>query len=457
MRTLMPKKNVVDIRIPSILIAILLCVAANGAPSTTQAPVGRTVHASVAGAKLDSNLMKGGGTDDTAVLQKILNEAENGSPIRLIIDGPTLVSGLNVYGSTTLECIEGGGLYLKTGSNRAIIRNVHRSRDATLDEHITIRGCFLHGNKDGQTGAPGHASPNQEVDGSYFAGLQFFGVNYLTIENVTLWNVRAFATHVANASRIDVRNVIVDNGVPLDIHGSNMDGFHFNGPIRYLTIDGMKLRTFDDGFTLGANDAGADDLRIKNDMGPYVGQGPITDVTVNNLQFMDSFFGIRLMSSTDRLDRVVINNVTGTVQAKLAIVSHFVNPGLGNFGSISFSNVAVDPIRPSQDIWQEKSMQEQCKDPTCVLEYGGHGGSLFVLNGHIENLNLRNVVTRAIDRRPVIWVGHDSLIRMLNADLSIYDPARKSTPIRQEKDSRIERLNLNLQTGLADEQEPISE
>src|SRR5688572_10497837 len=54
------------------------------------------VHASEAGARLDSHLLKGGGTDDTRVLQGILDQAKQGKALHLILDGPALVSGLNV-------------------------------------------------------------------------------------------------------------------------------------------------------------------------------------------------------------------------------------------------------------------------------------------------------------------------------------------------------------------------
>src|SRR5688572_21035046 len=84
------------------------------------------VIASLAGAALNSDLLKGGGSDDTDVLQATLNRAADGTPVHLILDGAALVSGLNLYGNTTLECINGGGLYLKDGSSRAILRNAHR-------------------------------------------------------------------------------------------------------------------------------------------------------------------------------------------------------------------------------------------------------------------------------------------------------------------------------------------
>jgi len=149
--------------------------------------------------------MNGGGTDDTTILQAVLDRAARGVSVHLVIDGTALVSGLNACGNTTIECVAGGGLYLKDGSNRAIIRNAHRSRDAITDEHITIRGCFLNGTRYVKTVRPPLYLEGmkfeipREPDGTYISGLQFFGVNDLTIENTTLWHARSFSIWVANA------------------------------------------------------------------------------------------------------------------------------------------------------------------------------------------------------------------------------------------------------------------
>src|SRR5262249_32071540 len=131
------------------LLGLLMLIGASQAALAT----GTIVRASTAGAHLDSDLMKGGGTDDTAVLQQLLDRAAGGKPLHLIIDGAALVGGLNVYGNTAIECTAGGGLYLKDGSSRAILRNAHRSREAILDEHIELRGCFLNGNRKNQPSA----------------------------------------------------------------------------------------------------------------------------------------------------------------------------------------------------------------------------------------------------------------------------------------------------------------
>ena len=60
------------------------------------------IIASEAGAKLDSDVTKGGGTDDTALIQSILDRAPRLGTLKLIVDGPILVTGLKVHSNTTI-------------------------------------------------------------------------------------------------------------------------------------------------------------------------------------------------------------------------------------------------------------------------------------------------------------------------------------------------------------------
>jgi len=406
------------------------------------------------GAVLNSDLRTGGGTDDTSALQAVLDRAAHGTPVHLVIDGAALVSGLNVYGNTTVECINGGGLYLKDGSSRSIIRNVHRSRDAIVDERITVRGCFLNGNRWNQPSAMltgpwsegGTIPSNKEADGSFLTGLQFLGVNDLRIEQVTLWNIRAFGALIGNANRIEIKSVTIDYGAAPDDSRNygNTDGLHFKGPLRYLTIDGLKVRTADDAIAFNANDCDSDDLTTHNCFGPYVGQGPITDVTVNNIQLMDTVWGIRLLSSSERIDRVNINNVTGSVRgAYVANISHFVIPtGRGNFGSISINDVNVDRSMPTP--WLTKQLMEWVTDRALEEEFNDGRLPFISVNSQIEDLSLQNIQTRAADARPILRFGPDAKVKMMTATLRIYDPTLQATPIELDKASRIDSLNLSL-------------
>jgi hypothetical protein len=454
------------------ILQVATYVSVTNAQPSAEAATGRVVYASEAGAALDSNLMTGGGTDDTAVLQKILNRAEKGSALHLIIDGPALVSGLEIYSHTTVECTAGGGIFLKDGSKGAILRNAHRSRNAVIDEHIEIRGCFLNGNRKGQ---PRTLASEKvlfryvaEADGTFRSALQFFGVNYFTLENVTLQNAHGFHLWVANARFISLRNIFVDTGIPAfperaslaeqkewtTQYGSNDDGLAFTGPIQYLTIDGAKLRTWDDSISIRSNDWGiggsyaTDDITLKNEMSPYVGQGPVTDVIINNVMFMDSHRGIRLLSSDQRMDRILIQNVTGTNRERFVQISHMANPSLGNFGSITFSNVNVDAA--AHPTWMDLRGQTLDK-----LSAAGQKGvleenerPLFGLNAHIENLQLNQIVTRPVDNRPLIRVGPDADIAMLDVSLKIIDPDLRALPVQLM--GRIQKFQLSLDWKGAD-------
>jgi len=428
---------------------------------TTKPSVEHVALASQAGASLDTDLLSGGGTDDTAILQRLLNRAADGKGIHLIVDGPALVSGLSVYGKTTIECTAGGGFYLKDGSLGAVIRNVHRSRDAILDEHIDIRGCFINGNRKGQPRSLGpDSSPLryvQEADGTFRSAIQFFGVRYLTIENVTLWGAHGFHSWIANAKFISIRNVLVDSGIPAfpdhaslaeqkewtRKHGTNDDGLHFTGPIQYLLVDGAKLHTWDDNISICANDWGlnADDMTVKNEMGPYVGQGPITDVIISNVIFMDSFKGIRMLSSNQRMDRILFQNITGTNRERFAMLSRMANRGRGNFGSITFSNVNIDAAPHPH--WSELHGNADTQpDASRTIYLEENELPLFSLNARIDSLQLNDVVTRPVDSRPIIRVGPGAAIGMLKATLSIYAPDARTVPLKVL--GRIEHAKLAL-------------
>jgi hypothetical protein len=411
------------------------------------------VRASGAGAHLDSDLMKGGGTDDTAVLQSLLDGATEGRPVHLVIDGPALVSGLNVHGNTTIECTAGGGLYLKDQSSRAIIRNAHRSRGGILDEHIEIRGCFLNGNRNHQPSAdigrpdlPGFTgTSNKERDGTFLSGLQFLGVNYLTIKDVTLWNVRAFGALIANASYVDIHNVIVDHGAGpgADVmEYLQTDGLHFKGPLQYVSIDSVKLRVGDDSIAFNANDFETNDITTRNDFGPYVGQGPIRDVTVTNVTLMQSLHGIRVLSTNERIDRILISNVVGTVKDYLLNIGHWMNPGsFGNIGQITIDNINVD--RPSAPPVGEQ-MAFRRENRVWYGEDNEGNTPLININGRIETLQIHHFATKVVNSWPILRIGPDAAVGTMDIDLSAYDPSLLAHILQLDEGGRVERLNLSL-------------
>jgi len=430
----------------SVTIGVLVLLVWHGAVAA-----GTIVTASRAGARLNTDLMKGGGTDDTTVLQHLLDRASNGRPVHLIIDGPALVSGLDLYGNTTVECTAGGGLYLRNGSSRAILRNAHRSRGRIQDEHIEIKSCFLNGNRDGQPYAHlpwpdpiGYSQPsNREEDGTFITGLQFLGVNYLKVKDLTLWNVRAFGAWVSNANYVDIHNVTVDHGVAEgnDSEVYNTDGIHFTGPVRHAVIESVTLRTGDDGIGLNANDWPVDDVTIRNDLGPYVGQGPITDVAINNVEFIDALSGIRVFSAKERVDRISISNVVGVIKDALLVVTHWTNGGsLGNVGGIILSNISV--ARPIK--WVEEG--ELSPADTEAVSQGGDGwrSPVIFINDRIESLSIRQWSVSIRDNRPLLEIAPEAHVHAMDVDVIAADPTLAAHILEIGRGAHIDQIRLAL-------------
>ncbi|MDD5367453.1 MAG: hypothetical protein PHQ40_00345 [Anaerolineaceae bacterium] len=357
------------------------------------------VFASRAGAALDTNLTSGGGTDDTAVLQSILNKASPGSRLLLILDGPTRVSGLDIYSNTTLWCLDGCGFFQTANSNRALLRNAHRSRTTITDEHITIIGGTYNQNKANQHGTGSNG--NREADNTLICGMTFYGTNYLTIQDVYVVNHVAFGVHIGNANFINIDNLHTDHG----IGGLNGDGLHLNGPMSFVYGHNLKLNSWDDALALCAGDGNMLDMTLTNDGGPYLGQGVMTDVIIDGVEFQDCLQGIRLLShdANTRMDRIQIHNVTGTVTNNLLHANTWF-AGAGDFGQIVIDGVDVT--------WGAG-----------VNVGNGLPTELCMIWGHFEILALRNFkIHKPSDNRNILHFFPETDIHLLEIDgFDLYD------------------------------------
>ena len=133
----------------TLLTALLLAplTALNAAPS----PDSHIVIASEAGAKLDSDVIKGGGTDDTALIQNILDRAPKLGTLKLVVDGAILVTGLKVHSNTTIECLNRAcGFFLADSSNRPLIANATPQPEGRADRNLSFLGGTYNGNAEHQ-------------------------------------------------------------------------------------------------------------------------------------------------------------------------------------------------------------------------------------------------------------------------------------------------------------------
>jgi hypothetical protein len=433
----------------------------------------QTYVASEHGAVLDADIETGGGTDDTAALQAILDRARDGDPVRLVLDGVARVTGLDLYGDTTIEGGDGAGLYLADDSDRAILRNAHRTRGDVVDERIVVRGCVLNGNRLGQRepyrGAPrsGEAgvrvegAPHLDADHTLKAPVQFFGVRDLTIERVVIRNPRTFTLWLANVADVVIRRVTIDaeygryptegsreeQAAFLDSHDrSNIDGIHINGPAHHILIEDVVLTTEDDAISLCANDWGVVDLTVEDLHGPYVAQGPITDVVVRGVELVDVSHAIRLFSANQRIDRIRMEGITGTVRERAVMISHFAVPDhLGDFGSVSFQGVDLVAV-PSISIGDRypQLLTEEVRHTAGAEEAES---PFFAINSPIERLELRDVTITPVDARPLLRIGPHARIDSLVADIAVASVPGTTSPIRAIPGARLGDVQLDVRTS----------
>ena len=344
----------------------------------------QTIYASDA-ATLDSNVFTGGGTNVTKELQKVLDMALTDGGIHLVMDGAALVSGLTVHSNTTIECLTRDcGFFLADGSDCSIIINADRDKKTIKNRAISLLGGTYNHNAKGQQ----HRYPIDEKsehnlgDGyRYVMTLEFFGVEYLTIKDITIRNQRSWVAIICNWRHVVVENVHID----LIDHfpGSNQDGLHFWGPGQFLTVKNLSGRTGDDILALAP-----DEFDMESD---------ITDVEVDGLFLDNADQGVRLLSrAKGRLDRVTIRNVTGTYKSFGFYINPWFHDAYGAFGNILIENVDLRQTEPN---------------------YTYTNPFLFRIGGNIECLTLKNIRHHfPMDARPIAEIGVPFVSMKQNAE-----------------------------------------
>lgn len=339
------------------------------------------IYASECGAKLNSNVYTGGGDDDTAAIQAILDKAPELGSLHLIIDGATLVSGLKVHSNTTIECKnQSHGFFLKDYSNCPILMNANPNKDDICDKNITILGGTYNENNLNQDGYRHKNDTHlQEVfhdckDSGVpkmVMTMQLIGVENILIRDVSLKDHRRWAFLCCNFKNVTMENIMID----LEHHlpNQNQDGLHFWGPGQYLTLRNIQGRTGDDFIALAPDEG---DL-----------ESSITDVLIDGVVLHEADQGIRLLSRENGLlDRVFIKNVMGTYKSFGFYVNCWFKGAGGNFGSIVFENINLRPLEANYI---------EILDPF-----------LFQIGGKMKHLVLRNINVDECDNRNILKFGY---------------------------------------------------
>jgi hypothetical protein len=181
--------------------------------------------------------------------------------------------------------------------------------------------------------------------------------------------------------------------------------------VRWVNLTELNLRSCDDAIALNANE------------GEF--SGPIEDVSISNVN-VGGASALSIRSTNQRIDRIVVNGLTGQSSDRVLVITPFGEDGRGNgdVREVSISNVNVDTTKATNG------------DP-------GVGVAGLSLNGNIKSLSLKNFTIRPNDNRPIVWVRNNANIENLDIDLSIDDPSVQSIPIRVDGGT-VQRLNAEI-------------
>jgi hypothetical protein len=223
------------------------------------------LYASQNGAALNSNISTGGGTDDTAALQALLDQATTLGGLHLIIETPALISSpLRLHSNTWLEFLLGGGLYMANGSNcDALTMALSGATQSTSNVRVTGYGAVINMNRANNT--LGHTDPSKTQGDPYCWGARpvwFGSCTNVWISGLTVWNASEFNFAFSNAYHVRGRDcqVAYPDGAPVP---QGTDGVHVYGPCDDVDFE-ITYAGGDDAYaevpvevTVAAGDAGA--------------------------------------------------------------------------------------------------------------------------------------------------------------------------------------------------------
>lgn len=273
------------------------------------------------------------GTDQSAAIQAVLDLAAT-APLHLIWDIKATAKGLKVRSNTYIRVLDGCGCKLTANAGNALIQNY--SYDAlaaqgagayatpnlaaiTKDKNITIEGGIWHGNESGQ---PLRWSTTE----GWLTTFRFFNVEDFNLFNNTIYKPRTFGCQIGNWTRIAVHGMTVDVGTALSF-AYNYDGLKLWGNGQYADIRNLKVFTQDDVFSLQTNDADQQDgapIALSKTSTTWLGaKGPIRDVVLDGLAFRGATFGIRILSTDQVIERVVLRNISGSMSGSLMLFDNY--------------------------------------------------------------------------------------------------------------------------------------
>lgn len=301
-------------------------------------------------------------TSDTQLNAALLN-----GNVDLEIDsGFCLANPLVLYSNTTLHCVAPEfGVIMAQNSNNNTFINAHQNRPTTVsstthgflvsnitDQDITISGCTINSNSVNAVTEATHRYQNGTSTGQALMGVQMLGITNFKLINNLIYDTPTWGVLVSNANGVTLQNNRRQSPTPL-VQNKNDDGFDMIGPINNVNLSQNYSQTGDDAFCICAD--GVQDASNSGDTTYYphyhpipFNNGPVTNVLADGLFCDASINCYDLLSTTELIDRVQLDNTNGTVNSipfRVTKYNGLGSAGLGNVGSVRVDGWNVQPTQ----------------------------------------------------------------------------------------------------------------
>lgn len=316
-------------------------------------------------------VVPGSSASGTTDASSIINAAIAGGNVDLEVDGGyALSTSLVLSSNTTIHCTSPQfGFIMQTAANTPVLINAHTNAPTTTnstggylvsnigDTDIMVRGCTLNANStqavtgSNPFGVNHSVTPGGSPTAKYVGGVEFYAVNGLVLDHDECYDSGSWCIFGSNDENVYVTNNYLHQPIPM-VHEKATAGYQFDGPDQFIFANGNRINAGDDSIAYNADDGqipGSGDANatyIKS----FVKWGNITDVQDSNETFdcqsTDStncdFFGVRLLSTNDLIDRINFKNIQGGLCGNTAtLIAAYPGVGPGNLGTISFDGWKV--------------------------------------------------------------------------------------------------------------------
>lgn len=365
------------------------------------------------GIHANSNVLSGGGDDDTEVIQNVIDYAIQTGGCTFIVDGAFLISGIEIGSNCYLKGLgENTGFYLADGSNTAIIKNKNMigTNDGSLsiiDENMSIENMTLNGNEVNNT-----SEFDINWNNVWIYGIAFIGFRNMVVKNVEILNARTFASLFANYDGLLVENY---RAYWTTWDRLNKDGIHFWGPCYNTKLQNIYSNGNDDTIGLCCSEN-----QSFNSFGPHTSNGVCKYFECDGVYFdgdnapTNLLRGIRLLGTGDYPIEASFKNLDGNITGSALI--HVTDNGtkcsvnVSDFDDLDVGNIVyVGGYSTVENLYIKSNINKLSGDTSSFISIGGLNSS----NVTVDNIIIEGAFSREVKNGSLIKVYKNSILSNL--------------------------------------------